>query len=220
MYLPRHFEVTDPKPLHALIRDHPLGTWVSGGGVQGYTADHVPFLLDVPERAGQPVTLLAHVARGNPVWRAAAGQAALIVFQGASHHVSPSWYPGKAAHGKVVPTWNYAVVHAHGRVVVHDDPAWLRRLLPRLTSMHEGAVGSDWQMDDAPADYIDAMLRAIVGIEITVERLVGKWKVSQNRDAADREGVARGLAALPSEEAARMAALVRAGGPDSPADAQ
>ncbi len=207
MYLPAHFEQHDPAALAALMREHPLAALVSQSA-DGITADHLP--LEYDARAG---TLRGHVARANPLWQAADGAAVLAIFRGAQAYVTPSWYPGKAVTHKVVPTWNYAVVHAHGTLHAVDDAPWLHALVTRLTQHHEAARAAPWAVDDAPADYVQQMLRAIVGIEIRVTRLVGKWKVSQNRSASDREGVAAGLAADAQADAqadgARMAALVR-----------
>jgi transcriptional regulator len=199
MYLPRHFEQNDPEALAALIRDHPLATLVSQGA-DGLTADHVPLEYDAEHRL-----LRGHVARANPLWRQADGRPVLAVFSGPQAYVSPNWYAAKAETHKVVPTWNYAVVHGHGTLRAVDDAAWLRDFVGRLTARHEFAQPAPWAVTDAPADYVEQMLRAIVGIEIPLERLVGKWKVTQNRSAADREGVAAALGAHP------MAALVRAG---------
>jgi transcriptional regulator len=172
-------------------------------GPAGPTADHVPLAFDAG--AGAHGALLGHVARANPLWAAAAGSPVLAVFHGPQAYVSPSWYPGKATTHKVVPTWNYAVVHAHGMLEVVEDAPWLRALVGRLTDHHEAPRPTPWSVDDAPDDYVQQMLRAIVGIRIPIERLIGKWKVSQNRSAADRQGVADGLGEHP------MAGLVRGG---------
>jgi transcriptional regulator len=203
MYLPKHFEQTDAATLQALMREHPLAALVTHGD-DGLTADHLP--LEYDAAAG---CLRGHVARANPIWRRADGHPVLAIFRGPQAYVSPSWYPGKAATHKVVPTWNYAVVHAHGTLRAVDDAPWLRALVGRLTERHEGARAQPWSVDDAPADYVQQMLAAIVGIEVAVERLVGKWKASQNRSAADRDGVASGLAGEGSDDASRMAALCR-----------
>lgn len=203
MYLPAHFEQKDPAALAALMREHPLAALVHQGP-QGITADHVP--LEYDAEAG---VLRGHVARANPLWREAAGQPVLALFRGAQAYVTPSWYPSKAATHKVVPTWNYAVVHAHGTLVAHEEAPWLHALVSRLTGHHEAPRARPWAVGDAPEDYVQQMLRAVVGIEIRVERLVGKWKVSQNRSETDREGVAQGLAGGESEDSRRMAALVR-----------
>ena len=211
MYLPALTAETDRPTLHALIDTHPLGTWVTQGE-GGLTADHVPFLLD--RDRGEHGTLVGHVARANPVWRAllqTPTAESMIVFQGAQSYVSPSWYAAKQEHGKVVPTWNYAVVHAHGVARPVEDRAWLLRLVGRLTDTHEAALRqtAPWQVTDAPADYVDGMLNAIVGIEIPIARLIGKWKVSRNRPAADRQGVATGLGSEGGDAASAMAALVQ-----------
>lgn len=192
MYLPKHFAEERPEVLHQLIREHPLGLLVtlSDAGLQ---ANPVPFFLD-PDPAGGPGILRAHVARANPVWRETrADVEALVVFQGAQAYISPSWYPAKAEHGKVVPTWNYATVQGRGTLRAIDDAQWLRAFVGRLTQHHEATMPRPWGVADAPAEYIDSMLRAIVGIEIVLSALTGKWKVSQNRPVADRAGVAAGL---------------------------
>ena len=203
MYLPSHFEQHDTEALHALMREHPLATLVSLQA-DGPTADHVPLEFDAATR-----TLRGHVARANPLWRVAGGQAVLAVFCGPQTYVTPSWYASKAATHKVVPTWNYAVVHAHGTLQVIEDAPWLHDLVSRLTRHHESPRAQPWAVSDAPDDYVQPMLRAIVGIQIPVDRLVGKWKVSQNRSAADRQGVAQGLALeAQNPQAAAMARLV------------
>lgn len=205
-YLPAHFEETDPAMLHALVGAYPLATWVVQH--QGeLLVNHIPFLLDA--QRGKHGTLIGHVARANPVWQALTVASSVAVFTGPQAYVSPNWYPSKQAHGKVVPTWNYASVHAHGVPQAFDDPARLLDLVTRLTRTHEARQAQPWQVSDAPADYLNSMLTAIVGIEIPVQRWVGKWKVSQNRPAADQQGVAAGLMAQGSEAAAQMAALVR-----------
>jgi transcriptional regulator len=204
-YLPPHFEETDTATLHALVDAYPLATWVVPH--QGeLLVNHIPFLLDA-ER-GEHGTLMGHVARANPVWRTLA-VSSVAVFMGPQAYVSPSWYPSKQAHGKVVPTWNYATVHAHGVAQAFDDPARLLALVTRLTQVHEAGQAQPWQVQDAPADYLASMLKAIVGIEIPVQRWVGKWKVSQNRPPADQQGVVAGLKAQGSDAAAQMAALVK-----------
>jgi transcriptional regulator len=197
MYLPRHFEQTDPAALAALMREHPLAHLVSLAA-DGPTADPIPLEYDADARL-----LRGHVARANPLWQQADGAPVLAIFGGPQAYVSPGWYPSKAETHKVVPTWNYAVVHAHGRLRAVQDAPWLRALVGRLTDHHEAVQAVPWSVADAPVDYVAQMLRAIVGIEIVVERLVGKWKVSQNRSDADRHGVADGLGDSP------MAALVR-----------
>jgi transcriptional regulator len=207
MYLPKHFEQQDAAAMAALLQLHPLATLAWQGG-DGLSAEHLPLLWERGPAHGPHGTLRGHVARANPVWREAAGTDVLAVFQGPQAYITPSWYPSKAATAKVVPTWNYAVVHAHGRLRVTEDAAWLRALVGRLTDTHEASRAHRWQVGDAPDDYIEQMLRAIVGIEIELTRLQGKWKVSQNRSAADRAGVAAGLGTLEADDARAMARLV------------
>jgi transcriptional regulator len=204
MYLPGHFAQPDLAALHALMREHPLAALVTLAP-DGPSADHLPLELD--PSAGEHGTLRGHVARANPLWRAAAGKAVLAIFSGPQAYVSPSWYPSKAATHKVVPTWNYTVVHAHGVLRTVDDAPWLRALVGRLTDHFEAPRPAPWAVDDAPAEYVEQLLRAIVGIEIPIARLTGKWKLSQNRSAADLQGLAAGLAAG-SPEARAMAGLV------------
>ncbi|MDP2006938.1 MAG: FMN-binding negative transcriptional regulator [Rubrivivax sp.] len=203
MYLPQHFEQADATALHGLMREHPLAALVSvQDGVP--TADHVPLEFDAKTH-----TLRGHVARANPLWRMAAGQPVLAVFTGPQAYVTPSWYPSKAATHKVVPTWNYTVVHAHGVLRVVEDAPWLHALVSGLTTQHEAPRAAPWAVSDAPDDFVQQLLRAIVGIEIPVQRLLGKWKISQNRSEPDRLGVAAGLAQGP-EEARMMAGLMHA----------
>ena len=193
MYLPNHFEEKRPEVLHALLRAHPLGLLITQDAAGGLAANSVPFLLDA-DPAGGPGILRAHVARANPVWREARSDLeALVVFQGPQAYISPSFYASKAEHAKVVPTWNYVMVQARGRLRAIDDAAWLRAFVTRLTERFEARREPPWAIGDAPADYIETMLRGIIGIEIVLSALTGKWKVGQNRSAADRAGVARGL---------------------------
>jgi transcriptional regulator len=205
MYLPKHFEETRAEPLHALIRTQPLGLLVTLDNA-GLQANPVPFLLD-PNPAGGPGILRAHVARANPLWRDTRTEVeALVVFQGPQAYISPGWYPSKAEHGKVVPTWNYVTVQARGTLRAVDDASWVRAFVTRLTTTHEAVQAKPWAVTDAPPDYIDTMTRAIVGIEITLTALTGKWKVSQNRSAADRAGVVSGLGAAGLTDAAASVA--------------
>jgi transcriptional regulator len=210
MYLPSHFNEDELATMHALMHAHPLGALVTSGSA-GLSAEHLPFLLD-GDGAG-PGILRAHVARANPLWREAqAGHdAALVIFQGPAAYISPNAYPSKADGGRVVPTYNYAAVHAHGRIEVRDDAAWLRSLVARLTQRFEAdraGAARPWRIEDAPAAFIDAQLRAIVGIEIRIERLEGKWKMSQNRAATDRLGVIGHLRARAMDEDEAVAAEV------------
>ncbi|MFM5843372.1 FMN-binding negative transcriptional regulator [Aeromonas sanarellii] len=191
MYLPPHFAVTEPAALHQLIRAHPLGALVTHGEL-GLDANHLPFELDAGE-GGQGV-LRAHVARNNPLWQEVKdGDEVLVIFRAAEGYISPNWYPGKQVHHQQVPTWNYAVVHAHGRIRVRDDARFVRRLLATLTRTQEAAEPRPWKMADAPRDYLEAMVAAVVGIEIEIDRLVGKFKLSQNKEAADRQGAIAAL---------------------------
>ncbi|MCC7486762.1 MAG: FMN-binding negative transcriptional regulator [Burkholderiales bacterium] len=213
MYLPSHFREERPRVMHELIRAHPLGALVTLGS-QGLNGNHVPFEFD-PEPAPHG-TLRAHVARANPLLRDFAAEVeALVIFQGSQGYVTPSWYPTKRDSGRVVPTWNYLVVHAYGPLRVVDDRQWVRGLVTRLTDRHEAGLAEPWQVTDAPGDFIDRQLGAIVGIEIPVTRLAGKWKTSQNRRATDREGVARGLAGRDGPGDGEMARWVLA--PHDPA---
>ncbi len=192
--------------MHALIRAHALTTLVvCVDGVPD--ANHLPLLLD--PRPAPYGTLRGHVARANPLWRQLAdGRQALAIFQGPQTYVTPSWYPSKRETGQVVPTWNYAVGHAYGVPVVREDRAWLRNLVSQLTDLQETPMAQPWSIDDAPAEYIERMLGAIVGIELPISRLQGKWKVNQNRTAADRAGVVAGLAQSGDAQSLAMADLV------------
>jgi transcriptional regulator len=202
MYNPRFFAETRIDVMHALIEVHPLGALVRIGA-DGLDADHIPFEI-APAGPDAPYGVLrAHVARANPICRED-GAAAMVLFQGPSAYISPDLYELKRENGKVVPTWDYAVVHAHGRIRTIDDPAWLLSLVERLTERHESTRPQPWKVSDAPRDYIDAMLKAIVGIEIVIEKLEGKWKVSQNRSEADQVHVAEAMAAQHQHELARM----------------
>jgi transcriptional regulator len=193
MYLPTHFAETRAEVLQDLIRTHPLATLVHLG-TDGLAADHIPLMLH--QATDGQITMRGHVARANPIWSAANGKAVLAVFQGPHAYISPSWYASKAEHGKVVPTWNYAVVHVHGVLTAIDDFAWFHAHASAMTERNEASVGKSWKVTDAPDDYIRNTARAIVGIEIAVERIEGKWKMSQNRSAADQAGVAAGLASV------------------------
>ena len=186
MYLPKHFEETRLEVLHALVASHPLGALVRMEA-QGLEADHLPFELVAPTDAAPLGLLRAHVARANPLWRCDGAQV-LVLFQGGSSYVSPNLYDKEALAGRVVPTWNYAVVHVHGRLRAIDDPGWILAQMRRLTARHEGPDG--WSVADAPPDYVEKMVAATVGIEIAIERIEGKWKASQNRNAAERARVA------------------------------
>lgn len=208
MYQPSHFVQHDGAAMAELMSRYPLANLVHLGAAGELAADPVP-LLWLPQADGLSGLLQGHVARANPLWQQAADGAVLAIFQGPQHYISPAWYASKAAHGKVVPTWNYTLVQAHGTLRAVQDPVWLLDLLERLTHTHEDPRPHPWQVADAPADYIDSMLKAIVGIEIQVQRLDGKWKVSQNRPTADRHSVVHGLEQEAGTAGAAMAALVR-----------
>jgi transcriptional regulator len=206
MYLPSHFEETRTPVMQELIRAHPLGALVTFGP-GSLDANHVPFEFDPhPAPFG---TLRAHVARANPVWREFSKDVEpLVIFQGPQSYITPSWYQTKKETGKVVPTFNYIVVHAYGAMRAIEDTAWLRNFVGKLTDRFESPRNAPWAITDAPEDFIAMQLRAIVGIEIRLTRLVGKWKASQNRPAADREGVVAGLRESNDAVAQAMAAAV------------
>lgn len=210
MYLPSAFREDSLEVQHDFIRAHPLGVLMTSGE-GGLMANHIPCLL-YPE--GPHGVLRLHMARANPQWKElAAGGDCLLVFHGAQAYITPSWYATKAETHKVVPTWNFVAVHVWGTPTVHDDPTWVRAQIGALTDAQEKARVQPWRVEDAPEDFIAAQMRAIVGIEIAITRLEGKWKVSQNRNAADRQGVAAGLAGEQGD--AVMAGLVaRRGGLD------
>lgn len=191
MYIPSHFEVQDVEALHRLIREHPLGMLVTHG-TNGLDANHLPFELDLS--AGTNGTLRAHVARANPVWQHAGnGDEVMVVFRAEDGYITPTWFPSKHESHKQVPTWNYRVVHAHGRITIRDEERYVRGVVARLTRVHEASQPVPWKMTDAPADYIDTMLKAIVGIEIDITRLIGKFKLSQNRELRDKLRAAEAL---------------------------
>tara|TARA_Y100001951_G_scaffold102967_1_gene110779 strand:- start:11273 stop:11905 length:633 start_codon:yes stop_codon:yes gene_type:complete len=192
MYCPSAFRQNDLATLHQQIQASGLAL-LSSAGEQGLQASHLPLLLEPHE--GEFGTLYGHFARANPHWRdLATGAEVLVVFSGADGYVHPGWYPAKAEHGKVVPTWNYIAVHAWGQAEVFDDPERLLRLVSRLSDRHEQGRARPWAVSDAPRAYIDAMLRAIVGFALPIRRIEGKWKLSQNRSAGDQAGVRAGLA--------------------------
>ncbi len=204
MYTPAAFALDDPQELHRILREHPLGMLVTHGDA-GLDANHIPFEFD-PD-TGPLGTLRAHVARANPVWQqVASGSRVLVVFRGAAAYVSPNWYPSKHETHRQVPTWNYEAVHAHGIFTVHDDERYVRGVVARLTRRHEATEPRPWKMADAPADYMDSRLREIVGIEVAITALEGKSKMSQNKEARDREGVAQAYEARGQED---LAARVR-----------
>ncbi len=206
MYTPKHFAEPRNDVLHQLIRTRPLSTLITLSS-SGFNANHIPLHLSLePSPFG---TLRGHVARSNPILNDVNNDLeVLAIFHGPDAYISPSWYPTKAETGKVVPTWNYAVAHAYGTLCVVDDTSWLRSHLEELTAHNEATFPESWQLEDAPPDFIGKMIDAVVGIEIVITRLVGKWKTSQNQPAQNQEGVIRGLRASGVSDAIEMAALV------------
>lgn len=201
MYQPPHFREDRIEVQHDLIRAHPLGLLITAGP-GGLMANPIPMLI-YPE-GSERGTLRAHLARGNPQWRELSAVAeCLVVFQGPQEYVTPSWYPTKQETGKVVPTWNYVTVHAHGELEFFEEKERLLSLVTRLTEKHEGKRAQPWAVSDAPIDYIEAHLKGIVGFRLPIARIEGKWKMSQNRNREDRQGVVAGLgeASGPLEEA-------------------
>ncbi|BFG75711.1 FMN-binding negative transcriptional regulator [Paraburkholderia terrae] len=191
MYVPAHFAETRKEVLHSRIVQHPFGTLITHGS-NGLDANHIPFELAAED--GELGVLRAHVARANPVWQEVAnGDEVLVVFHAGDAYISPNWYPSKHELHKQVPTWNYMVVHAHGRITILDDERYVRGVVGRLTRTHEASEPKPWKMGDAPKDYVDAMVKAIVGVQIEVTRLVGKSKLSQNKEARDIQGAAEAL---------------------------
>lgn len=191
MYLPQHFAETQTNELHRVIHENPLGTLVTHSST-GLDANHIPFELDV-ER-GAHGTLMAHIARANPLWSDLSRDSeVMVVFRGAHGYISPSWYPSKHEQHRQVPTWNYEVVHAHGRLRVIEDDKFLRGIVGRLTRRHEATEPRPWKMADAPRDYLDQMLKLIVGLEVDISHLEGKRKLGQNREPHDREGAIHAL---------------------------
>ena len=210
MYIRQDHRFEERDAQFALIEAHALGAWIVHGA-DGLVANHIPFLLD--RARGPHGTLVGHVARANPVWKAlGAGARSLVMFQGPQSYITPNWYPSKAEHGKVVPTWDYAVVHAHGVARAIEDRDWLLDMLGRLTDAQEASQLAPWRVGDAPADYIDKLLRAIVGIEIPIERLDGKLKASQAETVPDRRGTVEGLRGLGRPETDALADLVTQAG--------
>lgn len=202
MYIPAHFAESRPEELHRVIREHPLGVLVTHGS-EGLDADHIPFML-LPDE-GPYGRLRAHVARANPVWqRCPTGTPVMVVFRGAEAYISPSWYPSKHETHRQVPTWNYEVVHAQGTITILDDEKSVRGIVARLTQRHEAAEPRPWKMGDSAPEYIDSLLRNIVGIEISITSLVGKSKLGQNREPRDRTAAADTLGARGHDEIARL----------------
>jgi transcriptional regulator len=212
MYTPPAFAESDPRRLFDYIDAHPLATLVSTAPDGEIMATHLPLLLD--RAAGVHGTLVGHLARANAQHRQlAGGRPALVIFAGPDAYITPSWYPSKQEHARVVPTWNYVAVHARVVPRVIEDPAWLRAHVEALTGRHEAGRDVQWKQNDAPADYVEAQQRGLVGVELAITGLEGKWKMSQNRSDADITGVVEGLSASPDPSAHHVAALVAASRP-------
>ena len=208
MYLPKHFEETRIEVLHALIRDYPFAAVICATGA-GLTANHIPFILD--RDVGEFGVLRGHIARANSLWQLPPQQVdALVIFQGPASYISPNWYPGRAQEGKRVPTWAYAVVHAHGPIRFIHDSDWLLQFVSSLSETHEAGQTKPWSVDEAPRDYIERLLGAIVGVEIPIVALVGKWKLDQNKSELDQAGMLNGLASSPQIAANQLAKLIAA----------
>jgi transcriptional regulator len=206
VYIPKFNLETRPDVIHNLIETHPLATLVTMG-TSGLIATHLPLVLHRSE--GPNGTLRGHISRANPQWRELNSTVeALAIFTGPEHYITPNWYPEKAEDGKVVPTWNYAVVHAYGPITLIEDPAWLLTHLNSLVTQHESTFPQPWKISDAPEDYIASQLRGIIGIELPIHRLEGKWKVSQNKSEPTLRSIERGLEELDTPESLAMRDLV------------
>lgn len=211
MYIPAYHAENDLNKVQSLIDAHPLGAWVTLGA-QGLIANHIPFVLD--RSRGEFGCLRAHVSRANSVWQQLDAEAeSVVMFQGPQSYITPNWYPSKQADGKVVPTWNYVVAHAHGRARVIEDPRWILQLLCDLSAHSEAQQAKQalpWQVADAPQDFIERLARAVVGIEIPISKLQGKSKLSQDEAMPDRLGTVAGLASLGGENSVALADLIAA----------
>lgn len=205
MYQPDVFRVDDVSEMHTLMRARPFATLISSGSA-GLYASHLPTVL---KHEGARGVIECHLARPNPHWKdLAEGNEALMIFQGPESYITPNWYPSKAQHGKAVPTWNFAVVHAYGRPEVMKEKDWLLRHVTELTAQQESSEEKPWAPSDAPATYIEVMLRGIVGFRFAITRLEGKWKMSQNRDVQDRAGVVKGLSARAAGDDVEIAGVI------------
>ena len=193
MYQPNQFRLDDPDALKQAIDQAPFVTLVTQSEKGEFTADHLPLLFEAADGGPSPGTLRGHIARANPLASGRVDGQALAIFHGPQAYITPSWYPAKREHGKVVPTWNYQVVHAHGRLRLINDADWLRQTVARLTRRFERDRPAPWSIDDAPDDYIAGMCRAIIGVELTIERLEGKRKASQHKPMEERESILLGL---------------------------
>nr|WP_294864132.1 FMN-binding negative transcriptional regulator [uncultured Pseudogulbenkiania sp.] len=212
MYLPAHFNESHTDALHQCIAQHPFGALITHGK-NGLDANHIPFELATKE--GELGVLKAHIARANPLWQDVAnGAEVLVVFRAGEAYISPNWYPTKHESHRQVPTWNYIVVHAYGRIHFHDDERYVRGVLARLTRRHEASQSTPWKMTDAPRDYIDSLLQRIIGLQIDITRLVGKSKLGQDEEARDILGAAHALKECGNHDLgdAMLAAMAENGG--------
>jgi transcriptional regulator len=204
MYIPKHFEETRTEVLHAMMRENPLATLVTQES-GGLNANHIPMVLDA-----QAGILRAHIARANSLWKnVKQASSCMAIFQGPVSYISPSYYPSKLETEKVVPTWNYAVVHVHAKLKIMDDAAWILNQVQSLTAQQETPRQQPWQVSDAPKEYIDKLIGALIGLELSIEAIEGKWKVSQNQKPVDHQGVIDGLLKENTQNAATMAMLVK-----------
>jgi transcriptional regulator len=203
MYVPKYNEVKDLPTLHGFVESNPLGAWTTivNGDI---VANHIPFLLHKKE--GELGTLVGHVARANSVWQEYSDEKkSLVIFQGAQTYMSPNWYPSKHEHGKGVPTWCYMVAHLEGVPRKIEDPEWLLQHVNELTDTHEGKQSTPWKVSDAPDDFIDMLIGGIVGIEIPITKITGKWKLDQNRTESDRKGVIEALTSTENPQSHQIA---------------
>jgi transcriptional regulator len=207
MYVPEHFKLGDVAEQHALMRAYPFAALITTGEA-GYEVTHLPTVL---KNEGVLGVVECHVSRANPHWKEIAKSGkGLLIYTGPEAYITPAWYPSKHAHGKVVPTWNYAVVHAHGTAEIMDDRQWLVRHVSELTDQQEAGAAVPWATSDAPGNFIEMLSRGIVGMRFTIERLEGKAKMSQNRELPDRAGVVAGLTSRGTEADVKVAGLVEA----------
>jgi transcriptional regulator len=212
IYLPPHFEQTDPAQVADLIAAFPLATIVTSSGGE-LVANHIP--MQFSSAPGESGSLQGHIARNNDLWRMdVTGLESLAIFQSPDAYISPNWYPGKAEHHRVVPTWNYAVVHVYGNLVFHDDEKWLRGVIGKLTKSSEASQPQPWYMGEAPRDFLKEQLGMIVGVELQITRIIAKWKMSQNRTETDRSGVIAALETTASPTARWIAETIARNGPD------
>lgn len=205
MYTANAFKQTDIDKLHAIITDNPFATLITKSIDGEIEANHIPFIFDKTKNC-----LQGHIAKANPLWKTTqANSQALVIFHGADHYITPNWYPSKKRDGKAVPTWNYIVVHTRGELSFINDSEWKMAMLETLTNAHEKSLSEQWQVSDAPADYIDKMLNAIVGIEINIDSLTGKWKISQNQSEENQQGVITGLTKINTTRSNAMEKIIK-----------